>query len=195
MPDLSQPTEFSRRTALRLFGVATVGLLAGCRHSSDRAAPATPSRAPSPTPPAAHPNSPATPARTVAPTPTVDPVVARAAAAESDLLLAYESAALTHPELASLLTPLRADHAAHLWGLLPTAVTTPPASTGPTVAGSSPVASTAPPDPVLAQLASLERAAAAARLTDVAATSGSLARLLASIGGCEAAHAALLEGT
>ena len=129
-------------------------------------------------------------------TPTIDPVVARAAAAENDLLLAYESAAFTHPELASVFAPLRADHVAHLRGLLPTAATSPPPPiASPLVTSPNAVASTAPSDPVLAQLASLERAAAAARLTDVAATSGSLARLLASIGGCEAAHAALLVGS
>jgi hypothetical protein len=200
MPDLSLPTEFSRRTSLRLLGIATVGLLAGCRRSSDHAAPVTPSRAPSPTPAGAGPSSAASSTLTAAPTPAVDPVVARAAAAEKVLLLAYDSAALAHPELASVLTPLRADHAAHLRGLLPAAATTPAAITSrpitsPNVANSNPVASTAPSDLVLGQLASLEHAAAAARLTDVAATSGSLARLLASIGGCEAAHAALLVGT
>jgi hypothetical protein len=46
---------------------------------------------------------------------------------------------------------------------------------------------------ILRQLADLERSAAAARLGDVVTTSGSLARLVASIGGCEAAHAALLS--
>lgn len=195
MPDLSLPTEFSRRTALRLLGVATVGSLAGCRRSSGHAAPATPSRAPTPTATGARPNSAATPTPTptVAPTAAVDPVVARAAAAEKALLLAYDTAALAHPELAGVLTPLRADHAEHLRGLLPAAETSPPANKG--VASSNPAASTAPSDLVLAELASLERAAAAARLTDVAATGGSLARLLASIGGCEAAHAALLVGT
>src|SRR5450432_582344 len=114
MPELSSPTEFSRRTALRLLGVTTIGLLAGCRRSSNHAAPAAPSRAPSPTPPGARPDSAAPPAPTTAVTPTVtptvDPVVARAAAAENDLLLAYDSAAVAHPELASILTPLRADH-------------------------------------------------------------------------------------
>lgn len=105
------------------------------------------------------------------------------------MLLAYDTAAAAHPDLASVLAPLRADHAAHLQGLLPSAVTSPAA-----IASSNPVASISPSDAVLVDLATLERAAAAARLTDVAATGGSLARLLASIGGCEAAHAALLGG-
>jgi hypothetical protein len=196
MPDVSLPTELSRQTALRLLGVATLGLLAGCRRSSDRAAPAAtkssaPPTSPSPTAARARPGSaaPSTRTSTVAP---IDPVVARAAAAEKALLLAYDTAALAHPELTSVLAPLRADHAAHLQGLLPEAVASPPATAS---ASSNPLASTSPSDLVMAQLATLERAAAAARLTDVAATGGSLARLLASIGGCEAAHAALLAGT
>jgi hypothetical protein len=129
-------------------------------------------------------------APTPAPTPTVasiDPVVERAAAAERALLLAYDTAALSHPELASVLAPLRADHAAHLQGLLPDA------NTNSTIASSNPAPSSSPSDAVVGDLAGLERAAAAARLDDLAAAGGSLARLLASIGGCEASHAALLS--
>ncbi|MGH7621320.1 MAG: hypothetical protein ACREMU_03185, partial [Gemmatimonadaceae bacterium] len=55
-------------------------------------------------------------------------------------------------------------------------------------AASSPSHATA-----LAHLANLEHAAAAARLDDLAGTPGSLARLVASIGACEAAHEALLK--
>jgi hypothetical protein len=41
-------------------------------------------------------------------------------------------------------------------------------------------------------LAARERAAAAARIDDLMSADGSLARLLATIGGCEASHASLL---
>jgi hypothetical protein len=194
MPDLPLVTELSRRAALRLLGVAAVGLLAGCRRSSGSAAPATATATTSSslgasTTPAPARSGAATPSAT-ATGPSIDPVVERAATAERALLQAYDTAALARPDLAGALAPLRADHAAHLHGLLPDAIASPPA-----IASSDPAASTSPSDAVMAQLATLEGAAAAARLTDVAATGGSLARLLASIGGCEAAHAALLVVT
>jgi hypothetical protein len=65
----------------------------------------------------------------------------------------------------------------------------PPSSASTSTALASPSAS-----PVLDRLGSLEHDAAAARVDDVMSSSGSLARLVASIGGCEAAHAALLQG-
>jgi hypothetical protein len=130
----------------------------------------------------------------------------RVAAAEVALVAAYDAAAAAHPELAGRLAPFRADHVAHLHGLVPEGLppsaspsSASPSSASPSSASpantasaavpvSSPPASTA----VLLHLADLERTAAAVRLTDVAATTGSLARLIASIGGSEAAHAALL---
>jgi hypothetical protein len=202
----------SRRNVLRLLGVTALGLLAGCR-SGKRAAPTTPgastaaatgSRQPAATsaPPASTPTT--TPTPSLQPTPpSADQLLAgRVATAEAALLAAYDAAAAAHPELADRLAPFRADHAAHLSGLVPGAnpsSTTPssPAAFGSTVPSgaasasaplSSPPASTA----ILRQLADLERSAAAARVNDVVTTSGSLARLIASIGGCEAAHAALL---
>jgi hypothetical protein len=115
-------------------------------------------------------------------------VAQRVAAAEQTLLAAYDATAVAHPELAGRLAPFRADHAAHLQGLVPGAL--PNASPYPT---DTPLLSSPSSTEIFQSLADLERAAAAARLGDVATTSGSLARLIASIGGCEAAHAALLS--
>jgi len=197
-----------RRSVLRLLGVAALGLVAGCRSGKQRTAPTSPQA--STTPPGRSPQPVATstpPSAAASPKPTIsvlspDQLVAqRVAAAEQALLAAYDAVTVAHPELAGRLAPFRADHAAHLQGLVPGAApsTTPsdtaPASSPPSgsaAAGpplSSPPASTA----ILHDLADLERTAAAARLGDVATTSGSLARLIASIGGCEAAHAALLS--
>jgi hypothetical protein len=208
VPDLPPLT---RRTVLRVFAVAAVGLVAGCRSSK------RPAAAPAPG------TSPATPSPTpaVSPTPTVQPTLSpdellakRVAIAETELVGAYDSAALQHPELANLLAPFRADHAAHADALVPGAASPPPPSPAPvsrlpsstppssatpsaSPSGSSPSgapsSSAPPPNPVLTQLADAERGAAAARIDDLATTTGSLASLLASIGGCEASHAALLE--
>jgi hypothetical protein len=134
-------------------------------------------------------------------------VAQQVAAAEQALLAAYDAVTVAHPELAGRLAPFRADHAAHLHGLVPgatpstrTSSNTAPSSAAPVSSAPSSSASAGPPvssppasTAILHQLANLERSAAAARLQDVATTSGSLARLIASIGGCEAAHAALLS--
>jgi hypothetical protein len=140
--------------------------------------------------------------------PTVSPLSAdqlvaqRVALAEQALLGAYDAVTVAHPELAGRLAPFRADHVAHLRGLVPGATpsTTAPPSTAPSSSAASSSAPASPPlssppasTVILRQLADLERIAAAARLGDVVTTSGSLARLVASIGGCEAAHAALLS--
>jgi hypothetical protein len=189
-----------RRSVLRLLGVAALGLVAGCRSGKQRAAPTTsagsttpPSRSPQP---AATSAPPATASNTVpvSPKPTVsalspDQLVAqRVAAAEQALLAAYDATAVAHPELAGRLAPFRADHAAHLQGLAPGSLAN--ASPYPT---NTPLLSSPTSTEIFQSLADLERTAAAARLRDVETTSGSLARLIASIGGCEAAHAALLS--
>ena len=209
-----------RRSVLRLLGVAAVGLAASCRSGKQQTAPTSPG--PSTTPASGSPRPAATsvPPTTASasPEPTIsalspDQLVAqRVAVAERALLAAYDAVTVAHPELAGRLAPFRADHAAHLRGLVPGATpsTTTPSSTSPsstassTAAPSSSLPSTtasaglplsSPPasTAILHQLADLERRTAAARLGDVATTSGSLARLVASIGGCEAAHAALLS--
>ncbi|HEY0870779.1 MAG TPA: hypothetical protein VGD55_10310 [Acidothermaceae bacterium] len=210
MPDLPPLT---RRTVLRMFAVAAVGLLAGCRSTKRPAA--APAPVSSPAPQATSSSAIATPTLTPQPTLSPDELLAkRVASAEAELVAAYDSAASQHPELASLLAPFRADHAAHADALVPGSASppppspppssTPPSSTLPSSTPSStaspsgsppsgsPSSISPPPNPVLTHLADAEHSAAAARIDDLAATTGSLASLLASIGGCEAAHAALL---
>jgi hypothetical protein len=198
-----------RRSVLRLLGVAALGVVAGCRSGKQRTAPTTPAAVTTPRSRSPQPAATSTPPATASasPKPTVsalspDQLVAqRVAAAEQALLAAYDAVTVTHPELAGRLASFRADHAAHLQGLVPGAApsTTPsdtaPASSPPsgTAAAGPPLSSPPASTAILHDLADLERTAAAARLGDVATTSGSLARLIASIGGCEAAHAALLS--
>jgi hypothetical protein len=134
-------------------------------------------------------------------------VVQHVVSAEVALIAAYDAAATAHPGLVPLIGALRAHHVEHLHAVDPTAPTpSPTAPTGPTaptaaapasspLSGSAPAGSTASPPTAtetLATLASLERAAAAARLDDMARSTGSLARLIASIGGCEASHVVAL---
>jgi hypothetical protein len=198
-----------RRSVLRLLGVAALGVVAGCRSGKQQTAPTTPAAVT--TPPSRSPQPAATSAppatASASPRPTVsalspDQLVAqRVAVAEQALLAAYDAVTLAHPELAGRLGSFRADHAAHLQGLVPGATpSTTPSNTGPASSPPSGTAAAGPPlssppasTAILHDLADLERTAAAARLGDVATTSGSLARLIASIGGCEAAHAALLS--
>jgi hypothetical protein len=195
VPDKPQ---FTRRTALRLLVIGALTAVTGCRPTRARSAPTATVTAGT----TASRLSP-TAGATRAPETAVEQLVTRVAAAERALLAAYDTASSKHPELAARLSPLRADHAAHLHGLLPGAVIpkpTPPPSPSasssvpaPAMSGAPLPASASPTsDQTLSELAALERAAAAARVDDVLASSGSLARVLASIGGCEAAHAALL---
>lgn len=209
-----------RRSVLRLLGVATLGLVAGCRSGKQRAALAsvpgsTTPGSRSPQPPATSAPRANTSATPTSPKPTASPlspdqlVAQRVAAAEQALLAAYDAVAVAHPELVGRLAPFRADHSAHLQGLVPGASPSTTAtssmassSTAPatslalpgTIAPSTNASALSPPTSaqIFQQLAEVERSAAAARVSDVASTSGSLARLIASIGGCEAAHAALL---
>lgn len=180
----------TRRTLLRLGAAAGLSALAGCRPNAGSAT-------------ASPPDSP--PAGTARPEEVAAALAHRGADAERSLISAYDEAIAGHPELAALLVPLRSDHVAHLTGLVPgatpgtTSGSAPGSASGSTsgstsVAGSAPAGSAAP-EKVTTHLAELERAAAAARVDDLMTTpdgSGSLARLLASIGGCEASHAALL---
>ena len=196
MPEAATRSVISRRTALRAMCSAALVVVAGCRpsgHSADPTGDGTSSgvgtaaangRGPSASEVTAH----------------------RIGEDEKALLAAYDDAMTANPELAALLGPLRADHVKHLLALVPGAPTSgaptsstpslkpsvppaPPSSASTSTALASPSAS-----PVLDRLGSLEHNAAAARVDDVMSSSGSLARLVASIGGCEAAHAALLQG-
>jgi hypothetical protein len=193
---------------LRLLGVALLGAAAGCRPTkkSDDARRSSPETGP-------------TPGRASSATaPPSQALAARVADDERALIAAYDTAIAAQPALTSTLAPLRAEHAAHLVGLTPGAPTTPanssstsatptpsvvnpsvvnPSVVNPSVGGpsGSPAGSPgqSPHAETLADLAARERAAAAARVDDLMSSDdGSLARLLASIGGCEAAHAALL---
>jgi hypothetical protein len=192
----SQPG-VSRRTAVRLLGVCVLGTVAGCRPSkkSDDGATAPP----------VSPSASSTSSGRVAPP---QALADRAAEDERALIAAYDDAIDTAPELEPVLAPLRADHAAHLVGLAPGAPTAPAGSPAGTSATPTPTPSAAgstanvPSSPAQSQraqtlstLAARERAAAAARIDDLMSADGSLARLLASIGGCEASHASLLAVT
>jgi hypothetical protein len=212
-----------RRSVLRLLGVTAFGLVASCRSGKQRTAPAStgpsttpPTGSPLPAPTSAPPTTvPASPLPTVSAMSADQLVAQRVAIAEEALLAAYDAVADAHPELAGRIAPFRADHAAHLHGLVPGATpsTTAPSTTAPSspatlssapaapsntvpsgiASASAPLSSPPASTAILQQLADLERSAASARVDDVLTASGSLARLIASIGGCEAAHAALLS--
>ena len=145
-----------------------------------------------------------------------------AASRETGLIQAYDAALQRHPALADFLGVVRAHHTEHLRALAthatpgPTGTPSAPASAAGTAApdrGGSPggaqpsglgAGSGTPADPAaladtlesraatLAELAELERTAAAAHRTDCLAVSGQLAPLLASLCAAESAHAELL---
>lgn len=201
MPEPAARPMISRRAALRAVCSAALLAVAGCRPSGSSAdvtgkAPATGNEASA----ANHPSLGANAA-----------LAQRIGDDEQALITAYDDAIGAHPELAALLAPLRGDHVKHLLALVPGAPTsgaptsstpslTPSVAAGPPSSPSGSGAAGPPTSPassrpaVLEQLGSLEQQAAAARVDDVMSSAGSLARLLASIGGCEAAHAALLQG-
>jgi len=118
-------------------------------------------------------------------TPDPDPaLLAVARSAEQDLIAQYDAVIAAEPTLAGQLTALRADHLAHLSALGGTPTT-------PSAQPSIPPPGTAAQ--ALAALAGAERTAAAARVAQCrAAREPALARLIASIGGSEAAHDAVL---
>jgi hypothetical protein len=132
---------------------------------------------------------------------TVDPDAAiqeTAADAERALLAAYAATVARHPELSGIVAAPSTHHAEHLAALTDGTMT--PAATA-TASGGSPTtprsAALSPavsddPRAAVAALAAAERAAAAHRLKNLDAASPALARLLASVGAAEAAHAALL---
>ena len=218
---MSDLPPLTRRTALRLLMIGAVGLLAGCRSAKRPAAAPATSGSPSPSQAAGSGTPPVSPAVVASPTLSPDEALAhRVALAEAELIGAYDDATRDHPELVDLLAPLRADHAAHADALVPGIASPPPprsppssappvsttpsapvggigAGVGAAAASSSPPlslpSSPSPSSVIIGQLIALERTAAAARVDDLVTTSGSLARLLASIGGCEASHAALLS--
>jgi hypothetical protein len=132
-------------------------------------------------------------------TPSIGPDVGireGAAEAERALLAAYAATIARHPELTERLAAPSAHHVEHLSALAPPATPTPtvsaPASSP--AAGGAGVSSGVPDDPLaaVAALATAERVAAGRQLEYLGAASPGLARLLASVGAAEAAHAAVL---
>ena len=167
------PTRRSVVRALAGLGIGAVGTgalspLAGCTKA--------PAAAPSPQ-------------REPDPVRAVDlAVVARALAASQDLAARYAATIAASPDLAGLLVPLAAEHAAHVAALDTTPASGTAAAPSSTAPGPAPVA----PGEAMAALAAAERASAAARVDDLLASSPAVARLLASIAACQAAHAAVL---
>jgi hypothetical protein len=114
-------------------------------------------------------------------------VLAEAIADTRELIARYDNAPASVPKK---IIALRADHLAHLAALGATATASPSPST--TVGSGEPSAK--PTANALAALGTAEKAAAERRVDQCQrARSADLARLLASIGGCEAAHASLLD--
>ena len=131
-------------------------------------------------------------------------LLARAIREKQALLDDYAAATARHAQLTERLAPMRADHEAHLAALTgfrpdvpaPAAVPSPVLSAGPS-ASASPTGPTVASDRARAveDLAAAEQRAANRRIGQCGtARDPKLARLLASIGGCEAAHTAVLRG-
>ena len=130
--------------------------------------------------------------------PTVDPdreIRQAAADAERALLAAYAATIARHPALTERLAVLSAQHDEHLAAFSDTQASPPGPSQAATATAITPDTATGVPDDPLAAVAALtaaERAAANRSLDDLDVASQALARLLASVGAAEAAHAALL---
>jgi hypothetical protein len=138
-----------------------------------------------------------------APQLTADQRLARRVAAEITVLVGTYAATITaHPRTRAALSPLAAEHEAHLRALAalqPAPTATPSASSSGSTAPSpsdSPSAAAVPvaPSPAAARaaLARSEEAAAARRRQQAGDAGPELARLLASIAACEAVHAILV---
>ena len=124
------------------------------------------------------------------------PIRALAVDGVRGLVAMYDAVSRAHPGLRTELAPLAAETAAHLSALEPRA-SSPTASTG---TSTSPSATASPPVTVPSSAAAArtalvraERHEAELRVTQLAAASPALARLLAAIGASEAAHATLLR--
>jgi type IV pilus biogenesis protein CpaD/CtpE len=119
-------------------------------------------------------------------------VLVGAIAGEEQLIALYESTRTRHPELAQGLDPLLAHHRAHLTVLrrhyVPGTDGRPAPQGTPGVAATSRVRRQA-----VTALRTAENRAAAARMADVTRVSAGMAQLFASIGACEAGHAAWLK--
>ncbi len=219
-PPLLNLPLLGRRSVLRLLGVAALGLVASCRPGKQRSAPTSSAASTAAAGGSSRPAAPASPAQAGASQPTVsalsaDQLVAqRVAAAEQDTARGLRrrhrrAPRAGGPARAVPCRPCRAPARPRAWsytldgGAEPSPSNSAPQRSAPTfehtdlpagtTAASAPPTSPPASTAILRQLADLERAAAQARVDDVVTTSGSLARFVASIGGCEAAHAALLS--
>jgi hypothetical protein len=117
-------------------------------------------------------------------------VLAEAVADTRELIAHYDNAPAS---IRKKIVALRADHQAHLeaLGATSTASATPTSAFGATT---EPSAKPSGGPAALAELSTAEKTAADRRVDQCKrAKSGDLARLLASIGGCEAGHAKLLD--
>jgi hypothetical protein len=132
----------------------------------------------------------------VRPAPHPDVAILNAAInGESGLVALYEAVTAEHTDLIQRLAPLLAHHREHLAvlrrhyrpGSGESTPTPTPGATPPDVPGD--------PGQAVATLRTAERQAAAARVADVESVSAGVAQLLASIGACEAGHAAALART
>lgn len=131
------------------------------------------------------------------PPPRPDPDQAIRREVESDvrgLLLAYAATLERHPQEAAVLQPLMSEHEVHLRALSSAGTHTSRSTASPSASSSAPQASPADtPSAAKRSLAAAERDAAERRVRQLGAASTGLARLIASIGASEAAHAALLS--
>jgi hypothetical protein len=118
-------------------------------------------------------------------------VVSRARAASQHLAQRYADAVAALPDLAGALTPLAAEHAAHIRALDTTAASATATTQSPAPVSPRPVRPVSAGE-AIAALAAAERASATARVADVLTCSPDVARLLASIAACQATHAAVL---
>jgi hypothetical protein len=106
------------------------------------------------------------------------------------LAAVYDRAALAQPGLATLLTPLAADHRAHADELARLFGTTASASSG---SGAAVPAPSAAADDVIAALRTAEQAAQRSAVAACGAAPAERAALVGSIAACRATHAAALR--
>lgn len=125
-------------------------------------------------------------------------VIRQVIKAEEGLVASYADARRRHPDLATRIDPVAAQHREHLAALrrrLGAVPATPSAAPSP---ASDPLRVPRPlpdsPELAIAALQADEDAAARARVDDLRRASGALAQLLASVGASEASHVVLLAG-
>jgi hypothetical protein len=117
-------------------------------------------------------------------------VLLHAVTAEQNLIWIYTRVIATYSGLAAALTPLRAEHEAHLAQLRARVVEPPGKQVAETVTSRPAVAATK--SAALAQLRAAEQAAVGAQMARLGAAPASLAQLYASIAACEATHVSVL---